>query len=161
LTAPDAEALARELIRKTWPDVKESVRRLNEAGWREGHEKTWQEWQEKTGAARRVRVSVSNGERAIEAEGETPAEAWHRAAEKALQEEQPMIELPTEPIPVPLRRDDRGGYRVGTSRVSLDTVVGEFEGGADPEGIARAYPTLQLADVYAVIAYYLRHKDAV
>ena len=60
--------------------------------------------------------------------------------------------------PVPLRRDEAGALRVGSSRVPLDTVVQEFEDGADPEGIVRAYPTLQLADVYAVIAYYLRHR---
>jgi uncharacterized protein (DUF433 family) len=51
--------------------------------------------------------------------------------------------------------------RVGDSRVSLDTVIHEFENGADPEGIVHAYPTLQLADVYAVLAYYLRHRDEV
>jgi hypothetical protein len=45
--------------------------------------------------------------------------------------------------------------------VSLDTLINEFENGADPEGIVSAYPTLQLADVYAVIAYYLRHPDEV
>jgi hypothetical protein len=43
----------------------------------------------------------------------------------------------------------------------LDTVIHEFEDGADPEGIVHAYPTLQLADVYAVLAYYLRHRDEV
>lgn len=62
---------------------------------------------------------------------------------------------------VPLRADERGALRVGDSRVSLDTVVNEYENGADPEGIVNAYPTLRLADVYAVIAYYLRHQDEV
>ncbi|SRR5712692_8926755 len=59
---------------------------------------------------------------------------------------------------VPLRVDEYGVIRVGDSQVLLDVVVREFENGASPEEIARAYSTLQLADVYAAIAYYLRHK---
>ena len=62
---------------------------------------------------------------------------------------------------VPLRHEEGGALRVGDSRVSLDTVVQEYENGADAEGIVNAYPTLRLADVYAVIAYYLRHQDEV
>ncbi len=65
------------------------------------------------------------------------------------------------PDPVPLRTDERGALRVGESRVTLDTLVDEYENGADPEGIVHAFPSLRLADVYAVIAYYLRHQDAV
>lgn len=63
--------------------------------------------------------------------------------------------------PVPLRVDERGALRVGDSRITLDTLVHEYENGLDPEGIVNAYPTLHLADVYAVIAYYLRHQDEV
>jgi hypothetical protein len=40
-------------------------------------------------------------------------------------------------------------------------VVDQYERGMPPEEIARAYDTLVLADVYAVIAYYLRHRDEV
>ena len=61
--------------------------------------------------------------------------------------------------PVPLRADERGGLRVGDSRILLDLVVDEYHNGTDPEGMVRAYPTLDLADVYAVIAYYLRHRQ--
>ncbi len=68
---------------------------------------------------------------------------------------------PIQADPVPLRADGRGGLRIGDSRVPLDTVLHEFENGADPKGIVHGYPTLQLADVYAVIAYYLRHQDEV
>jgi hypothetical protein len=45
--------------------------------------------------------------------------------------------------------------------VSLDTLIDEYECGADPESIVNAYPTLRLADVYAVLAYYLGHRDEV
>lgn len=38
---------------------------------------------------------------------------------------------------------------------------GAFERGATPEEIAQDYSAVSLADVYAVIAYYLRHRDEV
>ena len=63
--------------------------------------------------------------------------------------------------PVPLRVDEHGAIRVGTSRVTLDVIVAEHRRGASPERIAEEYDTLELADVYAVIAYFLRHGDEV
>jgi hypothetical protein len=50
---------------------------------------------------------------------------------------------------------------MGGSRVTLDTVVRAFKRGATPNEIVRAYDTLQPADVYAAIAYYLRHRAEV
>jgi len=70
----------------------------------------------------------------------------------------------TLPLPVnapPLRMGDDGAVRVGNSRVSLDLVVQQYENGMTPEEMVRAYDTLQLADVYAAISYYLRHRDEV
>jgi hypothetical protein len=43
----------------------------------------------------------------------------------------------------------------------LDSVVAAFLEGATSEEIAQQYPSLDLADVYAVISYYLRHRDEV
>jgi hypothetical protein len=43
----------------------------------------------------------------------------------------------------------------------LERIVHAFEDGATPEGIVQSYDTLQLADVYAVLAWYLRHKAEV
>jgi len=51
-----------------------------------------------------------------------------------------------------------GIVRVAGTRVTLDTVVGAFLDGATPETIAQQYPSLALADVYAVISYYLRNR---
>ncbi len=76
-------------------------------------------------------------------------------------QENPMTTLTIHAEPVPLRTDEYGAVRVGTSRVLLDVVVDEFKKGASAEAIAHNYPTLQLADVYAVIGYYLRHQDEV
>ena len=61
----------------------------------------------------------------------------------------------------PLRLDQGGAVRVGNSRISLDLVVEQYENGMTPEEMVRAYDTLELADVHAVIAYYLRHRDEV
>jgi uncharacterized protein (DUF433 family) len=63
--------------------------------------------------------------------------------------------------PLPLRAHEGDTLRIGETRVSLDTLVFEYENGATPEEIVSAYPTLQLADVYAVIAWYLRHQDGI
>ena len=61
----------------------------------------------------------------------------------------------------PLQMDEEGTVRVGNARISLDLIVEQYENGMTPEGMVRAYDTLALPDVYAVIAYYLRHRDAV
>jgi uncharacterized protein (DUF433 family) len=61
----------------------------------------------------------------------------------------------------PLRVDHGGVVRVGNSRISLDLIVEQYENGMTPEDMVRAYDTLALADVHAVIAYYLRHRDEV
>ena len=63
--------------------------------------------------------------------------------------------------PVPLTTWDDGVTRVAKTRVTLDTVVAAFLNGATAEEIVFRYSTLDLADVYAVIAYYLRHRDEV
>jgi hypothetical protein len=46
-------------------------------------------------------------------------------------------------------------------RVSLDSVIFAFNEGSTPEEIAQQYPTLNLADIYAVISYYLQNHDEV
>lgn len=63
--------------------------------------------------------------------------------------------------PVPLGTDADGVVRVAGTRVTLDTVVMAFRSGATPEDIAQSYPSLGLADIYAVVTYYLRHQAEV
>jgi uncharacterized protein (DUF433 family) len=62
---------------------------------------------------------------------------------------------------VPIHTDPNGVVRVSRTRVTLETIVGVFETGATAEEIAQQYPSVPLVDVYAVIAYYLRHKPDV
>ena len=50
---------------------------------------------------------------------------------------------------------------VSGTRVSLDLIIAAFTSGATAEEIAQQYPTVHLADVYAAITYYLRHRDEV
>jgi uncharacterized protein (DUF433 family) len=67
-----------------------------------------------------------------------------------------MLEIAAEPVP--LQMDAHGALRVAGTRVTLDTLVAIFEEGASAEEIAHEFPSLTLADVYAVITYYLRHR---
>src|SRR6266576_814952 len=60
----------------------------------------------------------------------------------------------------PLKLDDGDTIRVGGTRVMLDTVIGAYLDGASPEMICEPYDRLSLGDVYATIAYYLRHRAA-
>jgi uncharacterized protein (DUF433 family) len=61
----------------------------------------------------------------------------------------------------PLAIDANGTVRIGKTRVTLDTLIANFKQGVTPEQIVLQFDTLELADVYAVIAYYLRHQDDV
>ena len=72
-----------------------------------------------------------------------------------------QMSLTVEVQTIPLRADNLGVMRVGDTRVTLDTVVRSFEQGHTAEEIISHFPALRLADVYAVIAYYLNHQGEV
>jgi uncharacterized protein (DUF433 family) len=61
----------------------------------------------------------------------------------------------------PLSTDPDGVVRVAGTRIPLDTVIAAFVAGATAEEIAQQFPSLALADVYQVIAYYLRRPSEV
>lgn len=61
----------------------------------------------------------------------------------------------------PVSLDAHGVYRVGSTRVTLQTVVYAYRDGDSPEFIQACYPVLSLADIYAAVAYYLQNKEAV
>lgn len=69
--------------------------------------------------------------------------------------------LRIEAEPVPLESEGDGAVRVRGSRVTLDTIIAAFHRGTTAEEIAQQYPSLELADIYAVIAYYLRRTTDV
>ena len=62
---------------------------------------------------------------------------------------------------VPLTSVAGGVVLVEGMRVPLDMVVEEFNEGTSPEEIVLGYSTLDLSAVYAILAYYLRHRETV
>ncbi len=69
--------------------------------------------------------------------------------------------LVIEAEPVPLAADADGVYRVAGTRVTLDTLVAAYQEGGTPEEMVDQYPSLKLDHIYAVIGYYLRHREQV
>ncbi|MBE7541860.1 MAG: DUF433 domain-containing protein [Bryobacteraceae bacterium] len=59
---------------------------------------------------------------------------------------------------IPLTKDSKGVYRIGSTRVTLDAVIRAFRDGATAEQIAGEYAGLDLADVYQVIGHYLKNE---
>ncbi len=61
----------------------------------------------------------------------------------------------------PLKANEDGVMLVGKTRVTLDSVVAVFKQGVAAEEIVYRYPSLNLADVYPTIAFYLNHQSEV
>jgi uncharacterized protein (DUF433 family) len=62
---------------------------------------------------------------------------------------------------VPITTDQDGVMRISGTRVPIDTIVDAFKVGATAEEIAQQYPAVALADVYAVISYYLHNMPEI
>jgi uncharacterized protein (DUF433 family) len=60
---------------------------------------------------------------------------------------------------IPLYTDDNGAIRIGKTRVLLELVIHAYYLGETPEDIVESYPSLTTAEVYAVIGYYLTHRE--
>ena len=71
------------------------------------------------------------------------------------------MSLPLAMEPLPLITDADGVVRVGGTRVTLDTLVEAFHEGLTAEEMAHQYPSVALADIYAVLGYYLRQRSEV
>ena len=69
--------------------------------------------------------------------------------------------MSTATLEIPIEKNADGVWRVGGTRVTLDTLVAAFADGATAEEIALRYPSLQLADVYAAISFVLRNRTEV
>lgn len=68
-----------------------------------------------------------------------------------------MLTYPETQI-IPLTTTEDGVIRVIGTRIGLDIVVEEYNAGMSPEEIVYNYPSLSLANIYAVITYYLQNK---
>jgi uncharacterized protein (DUF433 family) len=62
-------------------------------------------------------------------------------------------------IEIPLTLDADGVVRIGGTLITLDSVVYSFQEGSTADQIVDQYPVLEAADVYAVIGYYLNHRE--
>lgn len=71
------------------------------------------------------------------------------------------MSLAAKPESIPLTVSEGGVAYISGTRVTLDTLVAAYEQGASPEEIVSRYTTLRLADVYAIITYYLRNREEV
>jgi uncharacterized protein (DUF433 family) len=61
----------------------------------------------------------------------------------------------------PFRWDEAGGIRIGSSRVTLDSILASYHNGSTPEEIAIQFSVLRLEDLYSTIAYYLNHPQEI
>lgn len=71
----------------------------------------------------------------------------------------PERTIADEPIPLLLEPD--GTLRLRGTRVTLESIVILFDTGATAEQIVESFPSVELADAYAVLTYCLRHRNAV
>lgn len=72
-----------------------------------------------------------------------------------------MLAVAAPTLIIPLRTDDTGTIRVSGTRLTLDVLLGAYFQGRTPEQIHESFDVVSVEDVYAVIAYYLRHKDEI
>ena len=73
---------------------------------------------------------------------------------QALADEALTVSVPVEHLPY-------GIIRIAGTRIPLERVIHEFNQGETPERIVRNFDTLNVADVYAIISFYLKHREAV
>ena len=71
-----------------------------------------------------------------------------------------MSTLAFEPLTVPLYRDEDGVIRVGDTRIVLEAILCAHAAGDNAQAIADNFPPLASADIYLILAYYDRHKEA-
>ena len=58
-------------------------------------------------------------------------------------------------------KNAEGVYRIGESRVSLDSLVYLFREGMSAESMVESYPSLSLEQVHGALAFYLSHQHEV
>ncbi len=71
-----------------------------------------------------------------------------------------MVELDNT-LTLPFHQIPDGTIRIGDTRVSLETIIDSYLLGQRPEEIHSGFPFIDLADIHAIIAYYLKNREAV
>jgi uncharacterized protein (DUF433 family) len=72
-----------------------------------------------------------------------------------------FMESPEPTVAVPIEQWPDGSIRVGGTRTLLATIVTAYLLGESPEEIAGNYGQTPLDQVYAVLAFYLAHREEV
>ena len=54
-----------------------------------------------------------------------------------------------------------GAYRIGDTRVSLDSLVYLFREGISAEGMVESYPALTMEQVHGALAFYLGNQEEI
>lgn len=68
--------------------------------------------------------------------------------------------IPDSPtMTIPLRTDEQGAICINGTRITLDTVIARYHQGDSPEAIHEGFSAIAVNDIYAIIAYYLAHRD--
>ena len=61
---------------------------------------------------------------------------------------------------IPLQKENDGTIRVIGTRIPIDTIIYAYLSGDSAEEIVASFDSLNLADVYAIISYYLdQHNE--
>ena len=63
--------------------------------------------------------------------------------------------------PALLTRTSEGVLRITGTRITLASVIQAFHDGATPEEMCQDFPSLPLAHIYSVLAFYLTQQEAV
>jgi uncharacterized protein (DUF433 family) len=61
----------------------------------------------------------------------------------------------------PYIEERNGGLYIAGRRVTLDSVVINYQEGASPAKIVECFPTLKLWQVYGALAYYLENEQVI
>jgi uncharacterized protein (DUF433 family) len=62
---------------------------------------------------------------------------------------------------VPLHETSDGNIRVIGSRITLHTLIGRFQVGDSVEEIHEGFPSVTIAEINAIIGWYLKHRAEV
>jgi uncharacterized protein (DUF433 family) len=60
-----------------------------------------------------------------------------------------------------VNKDSGGTFKIGATKVSLDSVVHAYRDGCSPECIRDQYPALSLGEVNEAVAFYLENREQV
>lgn len=64
-------------------------------------------------------------------------------------------------LPAPLWKDEYGVIRIAKTCITLDVIIAAYQHGDTPNEINKGFPTLTLAEIYAVLAYYHSNQEQV